>query len=130
MVTFDPKTQRAKEFYIPGNDRTAILRAAGLTWDGGYDLEVAFEPKQPSRVAGIWVRKPAFVDPVLTPTDSSIAIGFRIWTDVTGQHHIEAKFEKYMNGTVVLKKANGSEVSLSMERLSDRDQKWIRNRAK
>jgi hypothetical protein len=129
-VTFDPKTKQATEFFLPGTDRNAILRAANLSWGGGYDLEVAFEAGQPSKVTGIWVRQPVLADPSLAPTDSRITAGFRTWTDTKGKHHIEAKFQKYSNGTVVLEKVDGNAVSLPAERLSDRDQQWIRNRAK
>jgi len=51
---------------------------------------------------------------------------FRTWTDVKG-HKIEAIFSCQ---TVTLKKRDGSEVTVSLERLSEEDRQWIRQQSK
>ncbi len=50
------------------------------------------------------------------------------WTDATGTHHIEAKFQSMAAGNVKLIKRDGSALTLPLEKLSDEDQEWIRNR--
>lgn len=52
----------------------------------------------------------------------------RTWTDSTGQFKIDAEFAGYAAGTVKLKKADGSIITLPMEKLSQEDQDWIRDR--
>jgi HEAT repeat protein len=51
----------------------------------------------------------------------------RTWTDATGMHTIEAAFVDFKGGKVVLRKSDGSEVSLSMQQLSKADQDYIRD---
>jgi hypothetical protein len=54
----------------------------------------------------------------------------RTWTDTTGEHETEARFVIASMGSVTLRKADGSEVTMPMERLSEADQEWIRERAR
>lgn len=65
------------------------------------------EPKQKQPVAE---RKPAV----------------RTWTDDTGKYTIEAEFRGVVGGQVRLRKLDGSEISLPMEKLSLADRQWIR----
>jgi hypothetical protein len=46
----------------------------------------------------------------------------RNWTDISGKHKIEAEFVKFADGKVTLKKKDGQEVSLLLEKLSEADQ--------
>jgi len=55
---------------------------------------------------------------------------WRTWTDATGAHHIEAKFGGVLSGNVKLIKRDGSVLKLPLEKLSDVDQEWIKNRSK
>ena len=50
----------------------------------------------------------------------------RVWKDNTGKHEIEAEFVSYQDGAVVLKKSDGSEISVPMRRLSSADQRFVR----
>jgi hypothetical protein len=54
----------------------------------------------------------------------------RTWTDASGKHKTEAEFVSMTAGKVKLRKADGSIVTLPMDKLSKADQKWIRDRAK
>ena len=50
----------------------------------------------------------------------------RIWTDITGKHKVEAKMLSRTSSQVTLIKDDGKEVTLSIEKLSQTDQKWLR----
>jgi hypothetical protein len=54
----------------------------------------------------------------------------RTWTDSTGKHSIEAEFRGMVDGKVKLRKMDGSEINLPLEKLSDADQKWVRSPTK
>jgi hypothetical protein len=67
------------------------------------------------------------VGPVLEPEpEPEPETTFRTWTDSTGEHKVEAEFVSATMGQVKLRKADGSEVVLPMERLSEADQEWLR----
>lgn len=51
---------------------------------------------------------------------------FRTWTDSTGTYTIEAKFVSYGSGNVTIEKKDGSKTTLSLDRLSEEDQKWVK----
>lgn len=64
-------------------------------------------------------------------TDSSSSSStLRTWQDATGNFSIEAEFAGHESGQVRLKKADGSEISVPLEQLSDEDQEWVRNRGR
>lgn len=50
---------------------------------------------------------------------------FRNWTDATGKFTISAKLVEEKEGKIVLKKEDGTEITLSVERLSSNDQKYL-----
>ncbi|MCR4414067.1 MAG: PQQ-binding-like beta-propeller repeat protein [Thermoguttaceae bacterium] len=54
----------------------------------------------------------------------------RNWTDASGQHKTRAALEAVENGTVRLRKENGTLVELPIEKLSEADQRWIERNAK
>jgi hypothetical protein len=54
----------------------------------------------------------------------------RTWHDSAGTHAIEAKFHGMIGGKVRLKKADGSTITVPLEKLSDDDQAWIKARVK
>ena len=54
----------------------------------------------------------------------------RTWTDDTGQFQLEARFVSATMGRIKLRKEDGSEISLPMERLSESDREWLRKRAR
>jgi Ni/Co efflux regulator RcnB len=53
---------------------------------------------------------------------------WRTWTDSSGEHQIEAKFEGISNGKVKLVNRDGSTVRLPLEKLSNDDQTWIKEK--
>jgi len=54
----------------------------------------------------------------------------RTWTDATGNFTLEATFRGVIGGNVRLEKADGSVISIPLEKLSEADQEWIREQAK
>ncbi len=54
---------------------------------------------------------------------------FRTWTDVTGKHKLEAKFVHFKDGKVRLKKKDGSEVDVPLEKLREADQTLVKDHA-
>jgi outer membrane protein assembly factor BamB len=55
---------------------------------------------------------------------------WRTWTDSTGEHKVEAKFNGVISGKVKLLKADGTALEVPLEKLSDEDREWIANRSK
>jgi hypothetical protein len=51
--------------------------------------------------------------------------GFRVWTDRSGQHQIQAKFLGVEEGKVKLEKSGGKVVLVTMDSLSEADQRFI-----
>jgi hypothetical protein len=51
---------------------------------------------------------------------------YRIWNDSTGQHQTEGKLLDFEDGKVVLKKKDGTTVTVPLERLSDPDRDYVR----
>jgi hypothetical protein len=51
---------------------------------------------------------------------------YRTWTDSTGKHKIEAKFESVENGKVTLLRKDGKEVTLDLSKLSRADQEYVK----
>lgn len=49
----------------------------------------------------------------------------RSWTDSTGEYSVEASFLEVAEGNVRLLKKDGTETSISIEKLSTADQHWI-----
>jgi hypothetical protein len=54
----------------------------------------------------------------------------RTWTDSTGELKVTATYSGVMFGQVVLVKEDGSKIKIPLEKLSDEDKKWLRDRAK
>lgn len=53
--------------------------------------------------------------------------GFRIWTDSTGKFKVEARFDSLAGDKVKLAKRDGKTVELPLDKLSDKDKKFIDN---
>lgn len=60
----------------------------------------------------------------------------RIWTSSNGRYTIDAKFISFAVGSVTLEKSDGKRIFVRLDRLSKKDQdfiryrKWLRNTAK
>jgi SLA1 homology domain 1, SHD1 len=50
----------------------------------------------------------------------------RTWTDLTGKHRVEARLLSRTSSQVTLIKDDGKEVTLSIDKLSQVDQKWLK----
>jgi hypothetical protein len=53
---------------------------------------------------------------------------YRIWTDSTGKHTIEAKYSGISRGKVLLKKKDGKTIKVPLEKMSEEDQEWLEAR--
>ncbi len=49
----------------------------------------------------------------------------RTWTDASGQYTTEAAFAGLESGSVRLRTADGSEVRVALELLSEEDRRWV-----
>ncbi len=49
----------------------------------------------------------------------------RMWTDASGQYHVEARLVSFQDGTVRLQKANGGYVRIAYDQLCDGDQSFV-----
>lgn len=54
----------------------------------------------------------------------------RTWTDKSGEYSVEAEFISMAFGKVKLKKADGTIITMPLDRLSDDDRKWIQEKSK
>jgi hypothetical protein len=50
----------------------------------------------------------------------------RAWTDTTGKYRIQAEFKSLKDGIAILKKVDGTEIEVHVEKLSDADQQFIK----
>jgi S1-C subfamily serine protease len=60
--------------------------------------------------------------------DEGDSDGLRTWTSQNGKFRIKAKLISVANGVVTLKTAKGKKIVVDIEKLSDDDQEFIRNR--
>jgi len=89
-------------------------RAKGLRPQG----EAAAKGARPSRPPA------AAAKPVPKPAPPQ----WRTWTDAAGEHTIEARFAGMIGDRVKLVKRSGEEVTLTLDKLSAKDQDWITGR--
>jgi hypothetical protein len=83
----------------------------------------AQSPVQPAAPA------PASPPPAAKKTSSNDR-GMRVWSDVTGQHHVTARFVNVVDNRIVrLQKADGSVVRITMARLSSADRALVTGNA-
>ena len=84
---------------------------------------------------GLWMTLAAVVvvkgadadldNPFATSDEKAAATEVRTWNDKSGTHKIEAKLLKVDQGNVVLKRTDGKEVTVPLEKLCDDDQKFV-----
>ncbi len=72
--------------------------------------------------------EPVAEAPKSTEEPAKPAPASRTWTDSTGTYKIEAEFISATGGKVKLRKPDGSEIELPMDKLSQPDQEWIKSR--
>lgn len=78
------------------------------------------EPKEP--VNGT----PAVAEKTVPPFP--LSHNYRTWTDTTGGFSVEAEFAGAGFGKVKLRKRDGSQISVRLDRLSEADRQWIADR--
>ena len=91
------------------------------------DFEWYEKPGRPNRVHLDGSTTPAG-EPV--SSEEPAAMKYRTWTDTSGRFSVEAEFVTMAMGTVKLRKADGTEVSVPLDRLSEEDQKWVQDRGR
>jgi WD40 repeat protein len=84
------------------------------------------EEKKMSRRSGSvgWVAALAFC--AVLAASAVRADEYRTWTNSTGKHKIEAKFESLENGKVKLLRKDGKEVTIELTKLSRADQEYVK----
>ena len=94
-----------------------------LGWASGFDTAVPIALLRISAdAASNGPAKPAVVGS--TPNDSPPRK--RTWTDVSGQFKIDAEFVEMQGNIVILKKDDGTNIRLPIDKLSDDDRKIAR----
>ncbi|HEY2839998.1 MAG TPA: SHD1 domain-containing protein [Pirellulales bacterium] len=85
-------------------------------------------PYRADEVRPLAKKKPPADDdtnPFATPEEKTEKVGKRTWSDRSGKFKIEATIARFDSDKVVLKRTDGKEVSVPVERLSPEDQKII-----
>lgn len=75
------------------------------------------------------MRKLSLVAGFLCLLSAIAPLGAREWTDSTGKFKIEAEFVELKDGKVALKKADGTTLSIPLEKLSKADQDFIKTQS-
>lgn len=132
----DPNSyEHVKTTYVDGGDHLVITTTfRGKNAFGGVvvntsELRVWLEPTPEEREA---TRKAA-EEAARVREEKAAAIEaarWHTWTDKTGGFTVEARFSGYAAGTVKLEKRDGSTLEIPMDRLSEDDQAWIRERGR
>jgi hypothetical protein len=68
------------------------------------------------------VNSAAWAKPVVVSDDQS---GTRLWTDVSGQYHVEARLVSFDGQVVHLQKSDGRYVRIALEKLSTTDRRLV-----
>ncbi len=66
---------------------------------------------------------------ILLIAAAALATDSRVWTDSTGKFHVEAELVSSADGSVVLRTKEGKEITLAIERLCEKDQTFLKERA-
>lgn len=118
-----PEARREDQVPVQGKqDADTEFTATTPVTTSDSDSETMLPEKQEPATA---VSQPPSPPPAKTSArDAEDA--FRTWTDNTGKFSVEAKFIKRTMGKVTLEKRDGSKIDLSIDRLSDDDQKYVK----
>ena len=69
-------------------------------------------------------------DTAAPESDKNNLHAIRTWSDSSGKFSVEAEFVSYTAGKVKIRRKDGTVVELKLDRLSEEDQEWIKNRLK
>ena len=126
----DPKADPDKGILHP----TVIERLEQVATDDENYLKRTGKPRrtyyrvtdwsEPSNVVTVAQPETAAVAPLQISTGRD---SYRTWTDVSGQHTVEAQFKGVAFSEVKLQKENGEQITLPIDSLSAEDQEWIEN---
>lgn len=90
-----------------------------------YDLsDIRPLPKKP---AAETAESAAAADPFATDEEKFDRIGRRTWSDTTGKFKVEARIARLQGDAVVLRRADGKEITVPVAKLSPDDQQIVRN---
>lgn len=64
---------------------------------------------------------------ITAAAQSNVSDDYRIWTDSTGQHKVNAKLVDQSEKEVTLEKTDGSKVTLALDKLSEGDRQFLRS---
>ncbi|MGA2256982.1 MAG: SHD1 domain-containing protein, partial [Thermoguttaceae bacterium] len=79
--------------------------------------------KYPMLTVGLWLA------PILSLAAEPSTHQHRTWTDSTGKYTIQAEFVEFKDGKVRLRKENGKEVRIPIEKLSDADRELVQQQS-
>ena len=91
-------------------------------WSSNFDQIVARD--------SLWVERSVLraTNATARTSKKSLPAEPRTWTDKTGKHKVEAKLLRVENGKVYLQREDGKEVALPIDKLSDEDQAFVREK--
>ena len=72
------------------------------------------------------VRPRLFVVALLGTIAAAVLAEERTWTDKTGKFKVSAELVEVQDGKALLRRADGKEISVPLERLSDADQQFVK----
>lgn len=111
-----PVSRRLWKIFLLFSTVAAFAGAIAFSYYLGSRNSLKPEQEQPATDAP-WDAK--------VPTESKLADGFRRWTDSSGKHHLQAKYDSLKDGNVVLIRKNGEITSVEPEKLSQADREYI-----
>ena len=97
--------------------------------DGDSEKKTKTQKKTPTTQKKTDTTEQKVETPEETKKDSGDLAAIRTWSDATGSYKIEASFIELKNEKVRLKKADGSTVSIALEKLSKADQEFVKKLA-
>lgn len=120
------KRSKFRAAFLGSNSRDTVdqkLKRQGITKevfaheDVGVHI-IRSKVRNTAASSGVWLTK---------PTKSTLAV--REWTDNTGKFRIRATLMKVENAKVTLRKEDGKEITVPVERLSDKDRAYLAEQA-
>jgi hypothetical protein len=95
-------------------DDLALLKNPPATKSSAAEVPAAETPA---------ANTPAAETPAAKPNEG---FPLRSWTDASGDYHIDARYAGFSNGNVMLIKRSGGRITMPLTRLSDEDQRYVR----
>lgn len=120
---------------LPANALPAVVPNESTKEDQDDLSQIGNDPIQvlsdaDTKVAPVAEVEPEMVvNPKLVENGKDLQSGeFRTWADASGQFKVEAVYVEYDGENVTLEKRTGEKSVVPMNKLSEEDQAWVRNR--